>query len=94
MVVVVCNMPKSLVIAFVLSFAACQQNTTGSRLLQGPYIVNYTIRTSDSSTQGSNGDLVERIRFDETYVILENKAGSGRLLPVDRLIEFRWRKSK
>ena len=87
-------MPKSLVVALVLSFAACQQDTAGSRLLQGPYKVTYTVRTSDSSTQGSNGDLVERIRFDEQYVILENKAGSGRLLPVDRLIEFSWRKSK
>ncbi len=89
-------MPKTLAVAFVLSFAACQQNTAGSRLEQGPYTVKYTIRTSDSSTSGSGpkGVDVERIRFHEQYVVLETKEGRSQLLPVDRLVDFRWSKRK
>jgi hypothetical protein len=95
-VVVVCDMPKSLGVVFVLSFAACQQNTAASRLEQGPYTVNYSIRQSDGSTSGIGSPVadVERIRFHDRYVVLERKAGSGQLLPVDRLVDFRWSKRK
>ena len=96
LVVVICNMPKSLVVAFCFSFAACQQNTAESRLEQGPYTVHYSIRQSDGSTSGIGSPVadVERIRFHDRYVVLQKKEGSGQLLPVDGLVEFRWSKRK
>ena len=55
----------------------------------GPLSVSYSIRTSPSSTSGSDYGGVQGIDFRGDNVIVHTKSG-GLILPSSRLVHFRW----
>lgn len=56
--------------------------------IPGPVLVSYRIRTSESSTSGSTVEAIG-INYHGNHIIVHTRSG-GFLLPVSRLISFRW----
>ena len=73
-------------------FVPFTDNSPSLRTLEGDFNVYYTLQTSASSTQGTGNQSlkVNTITFHKNYVVIEGDNFGGRLLPIEKIREFRW----
>lgn len=62
--------------------------------IPGPLDLYYTLQTSPSTTAGTGTkpEKASAIHFHDTYIVVEDTESGGRILPIDKLKHFTWRR--
>jgi hypothetical protein len=79
-------------VSSLFALAGCSDDTDPVKTLRGQFDVYWTLQTSPTRSGGTGQyvDKVSAIHFHDTYIVTEGPDAGGRILPIDKIIDFRW----
>lgn len=84
-------------ICLAIIFVGCDDegepsNGTLPSTIRGSFNIYYSVQTSETEGYGTGNtpDKATAIHFYDEYIVIETAKGSGRIIPVRQIKNFRW----